>query len=130
MKRLLESNNAIELINMSFGQRLKQIRRANGYTQEEFAKLLSKSVPQYKKYESDDSSPPLNTLITIAETLKISTDELIFDPDKRMKTEEDKKLMHSISMLDKHQKEILKEITEALILHRTSTNLFRERTKK
>ena len=47
-----------------------------------------------------------------------------------MKTEEDKKLMHSISMLDKHQKEILKEITEALILHRTSTNLFRERTKK
>lgn len=119
-------NYNTENIEMSFGERLKEIRKKRGYTQDELAKLLNKSIPQYRKYESGDSLPPLNTVITLAETLNITTDELIIDPEKRKPIAEEENFIKSIKKLDNHQKEILKEITEALLIHQSNQKFFKE----
>lgn len=60
-----------------FGKRLNHIRKQRGYTALQMANILSVSLRTYRHYESEHSSPSLDTLVKIANTLDVSIDYLL-----------------------------------------------------
>ncbi len=60
-----------------FGQRLVQLRKARGFTQQELADEVGLSRRMVAYYESQTQHPPTTHLPAFAKALKVSTDELL-----------------------------------------------------
>lgn len=60
-----------------FSDRLNATRKARGITAQQMADALNTGIRNYRKYESGDSTPSLETLVRIADILDISLDELL-----------------------------------------------------
>ena len=60
-----------------FGKRLKELRKANGYTIEQFADMVGISKSTLGYYENDKRMPDIEILARIADTLNVNTDYLI-----------------------------------------------------
>jgi transcriptional regulator with XRE-family HTH domain len=60
-----------------FGERLVQLRKAAGYTQQQLADEIGASRRQIAYYEGETEHPPASLLIVLAHALNISTDELL-----------------------------------------------------
>lgn len=72
---------------MSFGERLKKLRKQEGLTQEELAKLSGVSVSRIVTYELGTRLPKVPTLIKIASFFSVSTDTLLGLADMPAQTE-------------------------------------------
>ena len=60
-----------------FGKRLKELRKANGYTIERFADMVGISKSTLGYYENDNRMPDIEILARIADTLNVNADYLI-----------------------------------------------------
>ena len=60
-----------------FGKRLKELRKANGYTIEQFADMVGISKSTLGYYENDKRMPDIEILTRIADTLNVNADYLI-----------------------------------------------------
>ena len=60
-----------------FGKRLKELRKANGYTIERFADMVGISKSTLGYYENDKRMPDIEILGRIADTLNVNADYLI-----------------------------------------------------
>ena len=65
----------INLKNM--GNRLKEIRKRERYTQENVAEFADISTSHYSHIENGTTKPSLNTLIRIVNVLNVSMDEVL-----------------------------------------------------
>jgi transcriptional regulator with XRE-family HTH domain len=61
----------------TFGQRFAELRKAKGYTQEQVAEKLGLSTQAISKWETDNSYPDISLLLSIAELLGTTVDELL-----------------------------------------------------
>ena len=61
----------------TLGQRLARFRRLRGLTQTDLADKLGLSQPNISDYERDLFRPNSDTIVRIAQVLKISADELL-----------------------------------------------------
>jgi len=66
---------------MDLGKKLKELRKANGLTQEDLASKLELSRVNYTRYETGKVRPDYETLIKIADFYDVSLDEM-FDRKK------------------------------------------------
>jgi transcriptional regulator with XRE-family HTH domain len=62
---------------MSFGQRIRELRRKNNMTQEELAELLSISSQAVSRWETDAAMPDISFLVPLANLFGTTTDELL-----------------------------------------------------
>lgn len=62
---------------MEFNNRLYNLRKQKGFSQEELASKLNVSRQTISKWEIGDSTPDMEKLITISELFEISLDELV-----------------------------------------------------
>jgi len=62
---------------MIFGQRLAELRKARGFTQQEFADEVGISRRMVAYYEGQSQHPPTTHLPVMARVLKLTTDELL-----------------------------------------------------
>ena len=111
-----------EPTNNEFGKRLAYFRKAKGLTQRDLAKIIGVSNRVIAYYESETKYPPSKLLVPIADTLGITTDELLgrtaskvdFDPKntalwRNLKMVEDlpkadqKAILHYIKMMVKNR---------------------------
>ncbi len=85
---------------MTFGQKLQQLRKARGLSQEDLARQLSVTRQTISKWELDQSTPDLPYLAAISEVFGVSTDFLIKEsltesdappPQKKPLTAQEKK---------------------------------------
>ena len=60
-----------------FGKRLKELRKANGYTIEQFADMVGISKSTLGYYENDKRMPDIEILVRITDTLNVNADYLI-----------------------------------------------------
>ena len=60
-----------------FGKRLKELRKVNGYTIEQFADMVGISKSTLGYYENDKRMPDIEILARIADTLNVNADYLI-----------------------------------------------------
>ena len=64
-------------MNIEIANRLVQLRKQHGYSQEELAAKLGLSRQAVSKWENDQSCPDIGALPKLAEIFGISTDELL-----------------------------------------------------
>lgn len=66
---------------MQFNLRLKQLRIEAGLTQVEVVRRIGCARQTYLDFEKGKTSPKVETLIKIADALKVSVSELVSVPD-------------------------------------------------
>ena len=71
---------------MEFNNKLYELRKQKGFSQEELANRLNVSRQTVSKWEVGESSPDMEKLVAISELFDISLDELVLD--KVVKKEE------------------------------------------
>lgn len=69
----------------TFGERLRQYRRARGLTQQELADLLGVSNKSISRWESEGGYPDVPLLLPLARALQVSVDDLL-DGEKPVRT--------------------------------------------
>ena len=62
---------------MKFNECLKRQRETCGYTQKQMSELLKIALRSYQRYELGEREPNIKTLVQIADTFKISLDDLV-----------------------------------------------------
>lgn len=60
-----------------FGKRLNAVRKEKGFTAQQMADMLHVTIRTYRNYESDTTSPSLETLVQLADILGVTTDYLL-----------------------------------------------------
>ena len=87
---------------MDVSEKILQLRKANGFTQEELAEKLNVSRQSVSKWESGQSVPELEKLVALSEIFQVSTDHLL-------KPSELDQLSIKTEMLEKQQQELAAE---------------------
>lgn len=74
----------------SFGERLQNIRKARGLTQVQLAEAAQTTQRAVSYYETEAGFPPAPAVISLAQALNVTTDELLgVKPPKTAAVEED-----------------------------------------
>lgn len=60
-----------------FQERLIELRKQNGYTQQKVAEVLNIKQPSYIRYEKGYAEPCLENLVKIADLFDVSVDYLL-----------------------------------------------------
>ena len=71
----------VEIHYASFGERLREIRKERGMTQDEFAEILGTSKQILSRYELEQRSPKIEQVKKYAEKLQVSVDFLLGDTE-------------------------------------------------
>ncbi len=87
---------------MDISKKILQLRKAKGFTQEELAEKLNVSRQSVSKWESGQSVPELEKLVTLCEVFQVSADYLL-------KPSELDQLSIKTEMLEKQQQELAME---------------------
>ncbi len=66
---------------MEFNNKLYQLRKQKGLSQEELANRLNVSRQTVSKWEVGDSTPELEKLVAMSDLFEISLDELVLDKE-------------------------------------------------
>lgn len=103
-------------ITMSIAQRLVSLRKQKGLTQQALADALGLHITQVKRYEAGTSQPSLEALKKIAQTLRVTTDSLIFE-QKELEPDEDLRLQFkAVSSMPPEEQRIIKQLLEGMII--------------
>jgi transcriptional regulator with XRE-family HTH domain len=103
----------------AFPERLAQIRKERGLTQQALAERVGIHVVQLRRYESGASQPTLDVIRNIALALSVSADLLLFGKDERGPDEELKLQFEAVSRLDAEEKKVIRSVIESIILRNT-----------
>lgn len=60
-----------------FSERLKELRTAAGYTQQQMAELLHIRQQSYTRYENNTGEPNMETLIKLSKIFDVSSDYML-----------------------------------------------------
>ena len=77
IKKLYPGYDDVEINPTSFGERLRQIRKERGETQDEFAKKIETSKQVLSRYESGQRIPKISLAEKYAKALGVSVDYLM-----------------------------------------------------
>lgn len=80
---------------MEFHNKLYQLRKQKGLSQEELANRLHVSRQTISKWEIGDSAPDMENLIAISDLFEISLDELVMDKQLSNKADWAEKVLTS-----------------------------------
>ncbi len=84
-----------EDIRKAFGLRLKELRKQKGWTQKELANKIDIRFSQLNKYECGMHVPPIEKLIQLSNSLRVTLDYLI------MGNQEQQQALHNVRLLER-----------------------------
>jgi transcriptional regulator with XRE-family HTH domain len=120
----------LELLTMSFPERLAALRKERGLTQQALADVVKVHLTQINRYEGGDSQPTLEVIRNLAVALSVSADVLIFDTAERGPDDSLKFQFETISQFEDDDKRVAQAVLEGLILkHQAKQSLQRQNTK-
>lgn len=77
MQKIIESLSEEQKESSTFGERLREIRKDMGMTQDEFAKKLGTSKQILSRYELDQRTPKIDQVVKYAKKLNVSVEHLV-----------------------------------------------------
>jgi len=101
---------------MSIAKRLSKIRKDKGLTQQALADAIGLHVTQIKRYEAGSSQPSVEALKKIAQTLRVTTDSLVFEPEELEPDADLAMQFQAISNMDTQEQAIIKQLLEGMII--------------
>jgi len=107
----------------TLGQRIQELRKQKGLTQQDFAGKVSISHPQIVRYETKDVQPPADVLKRIADELGVSIDYLVNGntDEKAQASINDTRLLQmfrAVEQMEDKDKKIVEELISAFIFQR------------
>ena len=112
------------LIAMPFPNRLAEIRKERGLTQEGLGESVGLTKLQIYRYEKGTSQPTLDVLKKIAVTLHVSLDGLVFDATERDPSEDLKLRFEIIQGMSEEDQKTIKSLLDGMILkHQTKMTM-------
>jgi transcriptional regulator with XRE-family HTH domain len=108
---------------MNFPNRLSQLRKLRGLTQQALSDQIELHVNQIKRYEAGTAQPTLETLIRLAKALHVTLDELVFNEDERGPGEDFRMQFEALRQFNEREKLVAKELLDSLILKHTANQL-------
>ncbi|GLS26530.1 helix-turn-helix domain-containing protein [Marinibactrum halimedae] len=122
--------STIELLTMSFSDRLTALRKDRGLTQQALADAVQVHLTQINRYEGGDSQPTLEVIRKLAITLGVSADMLIFDEGERGPDDSLRFQFETVSKFEEEDKKVAQAVLEGLILkYQAKQSQLREGTK-
>lgn len=82
---------------MTLGEKIQQLRKASGISQEQLADQLNVSRQSVSKWELNDAIPEISKIVLLSDLFSISTDELLKDSHPQA-TEKKDANMHTSSL--------------------------------
>ncbi|WP_278228469.1 helix-turn-helix domain-containing protein [Lactococcus lactis] len=77
LNHLINRKENMKKNNQKFAERLKELRKEKGLTQQKVADSLNISQPNYRRWEVGERSPSGETLIKLADYFDVSIDYLV-----------------------------------------------------
>lgn len=74
-------NMQTEVMNMDLSQRLQELRKKEGYSQEQVAEMLGLSRQAISKWESGQGKPEIDNIIKLTEIYHVSADYILSGTD-------------------------------------------------
>ncbi|MEJ2622958.1 MAG: helix-turn-helix transcriptional regulator [Candidatus Thiodiazotropha sp.] len=106
---------------MALAERLGQLRKERGLTQQGLADLAGVHLTQIQRYESGAAQPTLEVMKKLAIALSASTDWLLFEQDERGPDDDLKLQFEAIRQFDQEDRKTAKEVLTGLILTKSKT---------
>lgn len=85
---------------MTLGEKIQQLRKAGGLSQEQLAEQLDVSRQSVSKWELGDAVPDINKIVMISELFSVSTDELLKQNNSNAVYKEMQENPHDKTLLD------------------------------
>ncbi|WP_339495537.1 helix-turn-helix domain-containing protein [Pseudomonas sp. RA_105y_Pfl2_P56] len=104
------------IITMSIAQRLVSLRKQKGLTQQALADSLGLHITQVKRYEAGTSQPSLEALKKMSQTLRVTTDSLIFEPEELAPDEDLRLQFQAISNMPAEEQRVVRQLLEGMII--------------
>ena len=111
------------LLPMDFPNRLSELRKKRGMTQQSLADQIELHVNQIKRYEAGTAQPTLETLVRLASALHATLDELVFSEEERGPSEDFRMQFEALRQFSDKEKMIARELLDSLILKHTAKQL-------
>ena len=116
---------------MSLGQRLKALRKENGWSQDELAYHAKIDGRQVSRYENDKVMPSIEVVIRMAKAYDVSIDFLLIDdaPRRPLTTPDDNGLierLHDVQQLSEQDRQSLLHILDARVAKKRLKELAKE----
>lgn len=103
-------------VDMAFAERLVQLRKQHGLTQQALADRAEIHVTLLRRYEAGKTQPNIDTLRRIALALSVSADLLLFDENERGPADELRAQFEATQQLNDDEKQTVKRVLEGLLL--------------
>jgi transcriptional regulator with XRE-family HTH domain len=107
---------------MSFGEKIKQLRKEKGWSQDKLGEMVKMHGRHIGKYESGQVFPTAEAIIKLAKIFNVSTDFLLLDDanlnDSLLPNFKDRKLLKEFEDVDKmneDDKKIIITLIDAFI---------------
>ncbi|MBE5227567.1 helix-turn-helix domain-containing protein [Pectobacterium sp. A535-S3-A17] len=101
---------------MSFSQRVIELRKKRGLTQQGLSDATGIHVQQIKRYEAGSSRPTAEALKKLAIVLHVSSDFLLFEPGEREPEDELKLRFEAVAAMPAEEQEVAKAVLDAIIV--------------
>ncbi|MBE5216015.1 helix-turn-helix domain-containing protein [Pectobacterium colocasium] len=101
---------------MSFSQRVIELRKKRGLTQQGLSDATGIHVQQIKRYEAGSSQPTAEALKKLAIVLHVSSDFLLFEPGEREPEDELKLRFEAVAAMPAEEQEVAKAVLDAIIV--------------
>jgi transcriptional regulator with XRE-family HTH domain len=110
--KVMKKEHDMESQKKLLGRRIRELRKARGFTQEQLAERTDLDYTSIGALERGVFNPSLNTAGKLADALGISIQQLITIPNGKPATEKEVRLHHIAERLDKLDPKSLKLINE------------------
>ena len=104
------------LTTMSLAERLVTLRKHKGLTQQALADALGLHLTQVKRYEAGSSQPSLEALKKIAQTLRVTTDSLVFEPEELQPGDDLRLQFQAVSNMPDEERRVIQQLLEGMII--------------
>jgi len=102
------------LVHMSFGQRLTELRKKQGLSQEELAQQLGTQGPAIGRYERGTAKPTIEVAAKIAKLLGVSLDYLVGNSDIELDSEMLQRIQQ-VAQLQEEDKQMIYTFLDSFI---------------
>lgn len=99
-----------------FAQRLADLRKQKGFTQQQLSERVGVHVQQLKRYEAGSSQPTLDVIRNLAVALGVTADRLLFGKDERGPDDELRLQFEAVSRFSAEEKKVLRSLLDSMIL--------------
>ena len=117
---------------MTFGERLRKLRKQRGLTQDQLAELAGMNGRHLSRFETGAIEPPVRTVRRLAEALGLALEELTQEaPQARLQSlvpdEELLEQFKALSRIDEEDRKAIKRVIAAMLMKNQMHELLQQK---